>query len=251
MYFSENSGVVDYLIQKLEEKIKILPKSKIALNNIISLSDLQNNKRDMMQFFSELEDDLTQGTQAIKTMYAQNKDLVEQVENADLRKNRLELKNSTTEKANSELNFKINDLLNENLELKESISNLKIEYTEKINYLESHLDHKKSQIEKLDMINYELEKKIDAMNDEIDELRNLPNNQASPKFKGSGRNEDNTIKSLKSSTRSKGSAKEDYNSKRFSDRDYAKKLLNNELHEHFHKYKEFSERRDNEGKIYI
>jgi len=241
MYFSQNPGVVDYLIQKLEERTKLLPKSKIALSNIITINDLNNNKRDMIKFFTELEDDLTQGTQAIKTMFALNKDLAEQIENSEIRKKRLELKTNVTEKANSELNYKINELLNENLNLKEKISNIKVENTEKINYLESHLEHKKTQLEKLDLVNYELEKKIDALNEELEDYRNTQN-QISPKFnKFSPKFEE--IKSLKTSFRSQTSPKDE--SKRvISERDYVKKQLNNQIQEHFQNSKESSERGD-------
>ena len=88
MYFSQNPGVVDYLIQKLEDRTKLLPKSKIALSNIVTLNDLNDNKRDMLKFFTELEDDLTQGTQAIRTMFSQNKDLAEQIETSEIRRKR-------------------------------------------------------------------------------------------------------------------------------------------------------------------
>ena len=91
MYFSKNSGVIDYLINRTNERIKTMQKSRLVFINTISIEELKQNKSLMIKQFLEIEDDLKQSILALSSLLAQNRDMVEEKENnsAILRKSEL------------------------------------------------------------------------------------------------------------------------------------------------------------------
>ena len=78
--FSKYSTLMDYLVKKLEARIKLLPKTRTAIGNIYSQQDLVENKKEMIKHLFDIEDDLKQGVDALKALLSQNRDLTEQLE---------------------------------------------------------------------------------------------------------------------------------------------------------------------------
>ena len=117
MYFSQNSGVVDYIIKRIYDRIKSMQKARLLFINTVTIDELKQNKSIMIKHFLEIEDDLKQSSQALSSMMIQNKDLVEEKENYDIIIRRNELKTFSLEKAVNDVNSKYGDIseVNDNL----------------------------------------------------------------------------------------------------------------------------------------
>ena len=126
-----NENLIEYLINKLDSRIKKISKNK---NFIISIENINffPYKKELINLMNDLEEDLKQALFAIKALLTENKSLT--IENNNLNEKNLKLneKNNflTVENENLKLEFNINDnkILNtENLEHKNIFKKSKIE----------------------------------------------------------------------------------------------------------------------------
>jgi len=145
MYFSQNSGVVDFIIKRIQERVRSMQKTRLIFINTMTLEELRQNKSIMIKQFLEIEDDLKQSVQALTTLLIQNKDLSEEKDRNDTFLRGYELRIVSLEKNFGELNLKYEKLIqeNENLE-KKMIDNEKviIEQNKQINDFELMLEEK-------------------------------------------------------------------------------------------------------------
>jgi hypothetical protein len=145
MYFSQNSGVVEFIIKRIQERVKSMQKTRLIFINTMTLEELRQNKSIMIKQFLEIEDDLKQSVQALTTLLIQNKDLAEEKDRNDSFLRGYELRIVSLEKNFGELNLKYENLIqeNENLE-KKMIDNEKviIEQNKQINNFDLMLEEK-------------------------------------------------------------------------------------------------------------
>lgn len=145
MYFSQNTGVVDFIIKRIQERVKIMQKTRLIFINTMTVEELKQNKSLMIKQFLEIEDDLKQSVQALTTILIQNKDLAEEKNRNDTFLRGYELRINSLEKNFGELNLKYEKLIqeNENLE-KKMIDNEKviIEQNKQLNDFELMLEEK-------------------------------------------------------------------------------------------------------------
>jgi hypothetical protein len=126
-----NENLFEYLINKLDSRIKKISKNK---NFIISIENINffPYKKELINLMNDLEEDLKQALFAIKALLTENKSLT--IENNNLNEKNIKLneKNNflNVENENLKLEFNINDnkILNtENLEHKNLFKKSKIE----------------------------------------------------------------------------------------------------------------------------
>ena len=192
MYFSKNSGVIDYLINRTNERIKTMQKSRLVFINTISIEELKQNKSMMIKQFLEIEDDLKQSILALSSLLAQNRDMVEEKENNSAILRKSELRAFSLEKTINEITIKYEQLKEENeICNKKLIENNKLldKFHERISNYETVLE------EKQEYIIY-LEKEINNIRQHFDEkekaLRNLQTTSIKPKQENERSNE-NTL----------------------------------------------------------
>ena len=70
---NKSNDVIDYLIKKLESRLKGINKKKDIFNNITNIENFYLNKNIFLKLFSELFEDIQQAIYAIKTLYLENK----------------------------------------------------------------------------------------------------------------------------------------------------------------------------------
>ena len=133
-----NENLFEYLINKLDSRIKKISKNK---NFILSIENINffPYKKELINLMNDLEEDLKQALFAIKALLTENKSLTIENNNLNERNLKLNEKNNflTVENENLKLEFNINDneiynnnnkILNtENLEHKNLFKNSKIE----------------------------------------------------------------------------------------------------------------------------
>ena len=126
-----NENLIEYLINKLDSRIKKISKNK---NFIISIENINffPYKKELINLMNDLEEDLKQALFAIKALLTENKSLT--IENNNLNEKNLKLNEKNNflivENENLKLEFNINDnkILNtENLEHKNIFKKSKIE----------------------------------------------------------------------------------------------------------------------------
>ena len=120
-FWSSSPNIIDYLIQKLESRMKNIPKYKMLLNSIDSFESFCIKKNEIFQLFNNLQEELLQGTFALKALSTQNKALSKENINMKEEQNLYHQIKEDYEIFQRERNNyiqKIKDLLNENNELK-------------------------------------------------------------------------------------------------------------------------------------
>ena len=70
---NKSNDVIDYLIKKLEFRLKGINKKKDVFNNITNIENFYLNKNIFLKLFNELFEDIQQAIYAIKTLYLENK----------------------------------------------------------------------------------------------------------------------------------------------------------------------------------
>ena len=81
---SKNStNIMNYLVRKLESREKKVKKTYQIFNSINSFEDFYYNKKDLMNTFLELEEDLKQASCAIKALLTENKALTLGIESKE------------------------------------------------------------------------------------------------------------------------------------------------------------------------
>ena len=125
---SNYRNVMEYLIKKLEVRSRYMQKVKSAMNSLVSFDEFRDNKKDMIKQFSEIEDDLNQGANAIRALILQNKDLTEQMQQNN---QKMQINNSRLQaemKMMQEINEKNNLIMQENDRLRKYLD-------DKMNYI--------------------------------------------------------------------------------------------------------------------
>jgi hypothetical protein len=121
-YMSETSSsmrnVIEYLINKLDARAKYMQKVKTATNSVKSFEDFLDNRLHMLKTFTEIEDDLLQGSNALKVLNVQNKDYAEQIQQLNKQIHYVESKGSIETRLVKELSDKNSQLLQEIEDLK-------------------------------------------------------------------------------------------------------------------------------------
>lgn len=175
MYFSHNSAVIDYIINRIQDRIKTLQKNRLLFINTISVEELKQNKSIMIKTFLEIEDDMKQASQALSTLLIQNKDLVEEKENYDTIIRRYELRTLSLEKNIQEVNSKYEQMKKENEHLSmKLLENERIikENNERIHSFENMLEEKQEYNGYLENEVYNLKLQIQ---DKENYIKSLPN----------------------------------------------------------------------------
>jgi hypothetical protein len=172
MYFSHNSGVIDYIISRIQERVKSMQKNRLLFINTISLEELKQNKSMMIKVFLEVEDDLKQSSQALSTLLTQNRDLVEEKENYDTIIRRYELRTFSLEKNIQEVNSKYEQLKQDN----EILSRKLIENDRLLKENHERINSYETMIEEKQEYNGYLENEIYNLKLQIQEKENLIKN---------------------------------------------------------------------------
>ena len=80
MSINNNISVFEYLIKKLESRQKNMHRTKIAINNIVDLNELKENRSFMLKHFSEIEDEINQCIHSFRALLTKNEDISEHAE---------------------------------------------------------------------------------------------------------------------------------------------------------------------------
>ena len=104
---NHSANIMNYLIRKLESRVKTMKKIQQLFYSINTYEDLYINKTNFLNTFSEIEDDLKQASCAIKALLTENQALTIDIENKEF-----EIQNYINEN---------NYLINENENLKSEI----------------------------------------------------------------------------------------------------------------------------------
>lgn len=146
---NNNSSVFDYLIKKLDSRIKSLHKTRIAINNIVDMNELRENKVYMSHHFQDIEDEINQAIHSLKALLTQNVDVSEHSEICLKKARGFELKLISEAKANIELKHVNENLSKEIFELKSTLeekNSLIAFLNEKIAFYENKLQLKDKEI---------------------------------------------------------------------------------------------------------
>lgn len=73
------TNIIDYVIQKLNFRIQLISNSKSIITNIYSLDEFVYNKSDILDNYCQIQDDIHQGIEALKTLIRINKELSEEL----------------------------------------------------------------------------------------------------------------------------------------------------------------------------
>jgi hypothetical protein len=79
-----NINIMEYLIKKLESREKKINKLKNFFYSLNAFQDFYSNKKEILNSFTELENDLKQASCAIKALLIENQALTIEIENKDL-----------------------------------------------------------------------------------------------------------------------------------------------------------------------
>lgn len=175
---SNSNSVFDYLIKKLDSRIKNLHKTRIAINNIVDMNELRENKIYMSRHFQDIEDEINQAIHSLRALMTQNADVSEHAEICLKKARGFELKLISETKANNELKI-INENLNKEIfDLKSTLeekNSLIVFLNEKITFYENKLQEKDKEIlgvkgenERRDEQIKRLFKEIEILNVELD-----------------------------------------------------------------------------------
>lgn len=229
---NNNNSVFTYLIKKLDSRIKNLHKTKIAINNIVDMNELRENRVYMLRHFTDIEDEINQAIHSLKALLTQNADALEHADTCIKKAKALELKVITETKANNELK-QLNENLNKEIfGLKSTLdekNNLIVFLNEKITFYENKLNQKDKEIlemknegERRDEQIKRLFKEIEILNIELD-AKNF-----------------NYVEDMKKEKKLEEKEVEDFDNLRgiLSERENKKKLINEKIKEHMNNSKQ-------------
>ena len=111
MSINNNISVFEYLVKKLESRMKNMQRTKIAINNIVDLNELKENRTFMLKHFSEIEDEINQCIHSFRALLTKNADISEHAEICLKKARGHELKLITETKRNNNLEI-INEEVN-------------------------------------------------------------------------------------------------------------------------------------------
>ena len=168
-----NNSVFDYLIQKLDSRIKNLHKTRIAINNIVDMNELRENKVYMMRHFQDIEDEINQAVNSLKALLIQNADVSEHAEICLKKARGFELKLISESKANNEQKQINENSSKEIFELKNTLEENNSLYAflnEKITFYENKLQQKDKEILEIKAENDRRDEQVKRLFKEIEIL---------------------------------------------------------------------------------
>lgn len=221
MSINNNTSVFEYLIKKLESRMKNMHRTKIAINNIVDLNELKENKIFMLKHFNEIQDEINQCIHSFKALLTKNADINEHAEICLKKARGHELKLISETKRNNQLESINEEINKEIINLKEILYQKDSEITflnEKINLYENKLEEKdkeilnlKDEIEINNQTLKKLQKEIEILKIELD-AQNFTYEEEN------NREEELDIDNLKDV---------------ISERENKKKLINEKIKDHF------------------
>lgn len=155
---NDSSGIA--LIEKIESRLNSLQNIRLSLLNITSVTELKNERNDIIRYLFELENDMRNIAQHYMLVLRQNDELLESIRNYDLLNRKNELKHQYYDKDLDDLNMRIKDLINVNRLLNEKSAKDELEIRQlkdSIRLYEEQLYRKQ-----LELDNFEISKKLDS-----------------------------------------------------------------------------------------
>jgi len=160
MQYSQLHELNEYLIQRFNDRIDYIKKIKPHMAEI-DYKNFSIIKSQIIQFMCDVEDDLRQSSQSLKTMKAHEKEILDELSfcNSELKKltnssNNKAMKNSSEDRlALEELNEKYSQLMKENLNIKKKElekDSIVIDLNDKKLLLEKQLKLKDETIKRLE-----------------------------------------------------------------------------------------------------
>ena len=243
MYFFQGMNIIDYIVKRIDERLKIMQTSRLLFINTISLEELKRNKSAIIKLFIEIEDDMKQTSQALSSLLLQNKDLSEEKENYDKTIRRHEQKAINCEKLLIDANSKNKELHNENQVLSLKLRDIE-KFTKQISYLEDKLDQKDELIIKLDNDKKELTGKLENFREEMIKYKE-EKDQPVKSIEMVDDNE-NYDSEMSNDFNFKNIDKKLNFSNYFQERQQKKKLINQVIKQHLNNDEEINENYENE-----
>jgi hypothetical protein len=196
-------------------------RTKMAINNIVDLNELKENRTFMLKHFSDIEDEINQCIHSFKALLTKNADISEHAEICLKKARGHELKLISETKRNNQLDMINQEVNKENLNLKEILEEKNSEIIflkEKLSYYENKLNEKekensclREEINQNNLTLKRLQKEIDILKIELD-AQNFSNEE-------DNKQEDELdLDNLKDV---------------ISEREYKKKLINDKIKDHF------------------
>jgi len=171
MYNNQGSKIVEFIIHRIDERLKKMQIDRLLFINTISLEELKRNKSAIIRLFIEVEDDLKQSSQALSSLLIQNKDLIEERDNLDKSLKMYEQKACSLEKIILDSNLNYNENLNEHLPSNRDIEINNQKFINVISDLEAKLDRKENYIYQIESENKELKEKVEKLEEEFNKIK--------------------------------------------------------------------------------
>jgi hypothetical protein len=190
--YNTKQDLIENILVKLDLRLKSVQEIQININNINNLEEVRNTKKELNKFFFEVEDEIRQSIQIIKALLIQNKDISEQLEEAE---SMIQNQDRTNNFSNDDCsNNKVNNLLRDNQKLQEDFNyneQIIIDLQEKLSMYGNQIKLKTIELEKnegfindLEKTNYNLTQENKILKEEIIQLNNKQseNNQINSSF---------------------------------------------------------------------
>ena len=100
---SSKLPLLDKMLNKMEEKIKDIYQSRQTLMKVNDFEEYKFNRSNIIQMFFDIENDIREIYQLVKSTLIQNKDLIEQIEYSEEKQKKLEFKLTSQEEAMNDL----------------------------------------------------------------------------------------------------------------------------------------------------
>lgn len=182
----QGTNVIDYIVQRLTFRVGLIRKSKMALNSIFSIEEFIVSKKDMAKLFDEIEEDINQGVESIRTLLKVNQDLQEEYQ-------RIQSKLSSNQIRVESYKKKCEDLSNVIIEQTDMIKQLNQNCIKKNLTLQEYermlcnLNEEKKALtnynQRILIINDELEKNNILLGKEVDYAKNQLHSQICNNYK--------------------------------------------------------------------
>ncbi len=190
--YNSKQDLIENILVKLDLRLKSVQEIQININNINNLEEVRNTKKDLNKFFFEVEDEIRQSIQIIKALLIQNKDISEQLEEAE---SMIQNQDRTNNFSNDDCpNNKVNNLLRDNQKLQEDFNyneQIIMDLKEKLSMYSNQIKLKTIELEKnegfmndLEKTNFNLTQENKILKEEIMQLNNKQseNNQINSSF---------------------------------------------------------------------
>jgi hypothetical protein len=171
MFNNQGSKIVEFIINRIDERLKKMQVDRLLFINTISLEELKRNKSAIIRLFIEVEDDLKQSSQALSSLLIQNKDLIEERDNLDKSIKMYEQNTCSLEKIILGSIMNCNENINGHLPSNRDIEINNQKFINVISDLEEKLKQNGNYIHQLESENKELKEKIGKLEEEINKIK--------------------------------------------------------------------------------